>query len=149
MTTPVDKVKLKKIIQEGDPVELVNCANEFGTALANDRVSKSQIRNVFGEVRNIDVSWSEPTSGKEPKPEEIAADEENSKRNLRRLLLLKPRMAYQGKRDAKTLPLMTTLTDAIDLAVVDKSNVTLHRRFKHFAEFFEAILAYHTAAGGK
>ena len=45
MTTPVDKVKLKKIIQEGDPVELVNCANEFGTALANDRVSKSQIRN--------------------------------------------------------------------------------------------------------
>jgi len=134
MAKSISKDKLIPIIQQGDAVALVNLAQSFGTALADDRLSKSQIRNVFGEVRNIEASWQGP---------EEASD------HLRRFLLLKPRMAYQGKRERKAEPLMTTLADAIDLAVADQDSEVVYQRFKYFAEFFEAILAYHTAAGGK
>ncbi len=146
MARAVPKDQLKKIIHDGDAEVLVNAASEFGLALAQDRLSKSQIRNVFGEVRNIEAAWSEPDDNA---PSNSAA---NSAQNLRKLLLLKPRMAYQGKREPKAQPLMTTLTDAIDLVVAERTKLpltALYGRFKHFTEFFEAILAYHTAGGGK
>ena len=139
MATKIEKTKLQKIIEEGDAAILVAEANTFGQSLANDKVSKSQIRNVFGEVRTIDMNWSQPS---EPPDTD---SERNAKENRRRLLLLKPRMAYMGKRDPKTKPLMDTMTDAVDLVAAEMQTNMLYRRFRHFAELFEAILAYHTA----
>jgi CRISPR/Cas system CSM-associated protein Csm2 small subunit len=40
------------------------------------------------------------------------------------------------------------LTAAIDLLAQQATPAETYRRFRHFVEFFEAILAYHTAAGG-
>lgn len=133
MATKIEKGKLTQIIHQGDSVMLVKEAEEFARLIAGEGVSKSQIRTIFGEVRNIDIGWKEST--------------EETNRHVRRLLLLKPRMAYQGKRDSKvpaTKVLMDTLTDAIDLVISDNPSTLLYQRFKHFAEFFEAIVAYHT-----
>ncbi len=98
-------------------------------------MTKSQIRNVFGEVRKIEARWSQP--------------EKNADENLRRLQLLRPRMAYQARREPKAEPLLNVLGDAITIVAHADDTTKQHRRFRHFVEFFEAVLAYHTAKGGK
>ncbi|MGQ9483135.1 type III-A CRISPR-associated protein Csm2, partial [Chloroflexus sp.] len=64
----------------------------------------------------------------------------------RRLLMLKPKMAYQVGRFSNNealQALVETLSDAIDLIGNDKN------RFQTFVNLFEAILAYHRRYGGK
>ncbi|MFN8493519.1 MAG: type III-A CRISPR-associated protein Csm2 [Caldilineaceae bacterium] len=137
MAKSVPENDLKQIIEQGNAETLVNTAQTFGTELFDvDKLSKSQIRNVFGEVRQIEAEWQSDSS-------------EQASKNMRRLLLLKPRMAYQRAREKKTEALMILLTAAIDLVAKAKAPQEQYLRFRHFVEFFEAILAYHTAAGGK
>lgn len=137
MAKPVPAGDLQQVILHGNAETLVNTARWFGTEVATkDGLSKSQIRNIFGEVRQIEADWQR-------------ADSDNAKSNMRRLLLLKPRMAYQRARERKTESLMVLLTDAIDLVAKATDPQQQYDRFRHFVEFFEAILAYHTAAGGK
>ncbi|MDW8404971.1 type III-A CRISPR-associated protein Csm2, partial [Chloroflexus sp.] len=64
----------------------------------------------------------------------------------RRLLMLKPKLAYQVGRFSNNEALRAfadTLTAAIDLIEDDA------RRFHAFVDLFEAILAYHRRYGGK
>lgn len=127
----VSDADLEQIIRSGNVEKLVNTADSFGRALAKNRLTKSQIRNVFGEVRKIEARWGRP--------------EANPDENLRRLLLLKPRMAYQSVREPTAKPLLDVLSNAIDLVIHGNSERDQHSRFRNFTEFFEAILAYHTA----
>lgn len=137
MAKPVPAGDLEQIILHGNAETLVNTAQRFGTELSReDQLSKSQIRNVFGEVRQIEAEW-------------LSDNGESATKNMRRLLLLKPRMAYQRARERKTESLMVLLTNAIDLVAKASAPPEQHVRFRYFVEFFEAILAYHTAAGGK
>lgn len=65
--------------------------------------------------------------------------------NKDELLLLKPKLAYAAaKPGAKKgiIDLKEVLSTAID-------NVDDADKFKNFVNFFEAILAYHRAAGGR
>jgi CRISPR-associated protein Csm2 len=131
MAQRIDEQTMTAIIVDGDAVKLVNSAEVFGRELAvNDGLSKNQIRNVFGEVRRIEADWEEASQ---------------SGAGLRRLLLLKPRMAYLRKRDPKSAPLMEMLTSGVDLVAAVPAMDEQYRRFRHFVELFEAILAYHTA----
>lgn len=131
MAKRIDDQTMQSIIVNGDAVKLVNSAEAFGRELAlEDGLTKSQIRNVFGEVRRIEADWEE---------------ESQSGAGLRRLLLLKPRMAYLRKRDPKSAALMDMLTTGVDLVAGATAMDEQYRRFRHFVELFEAILAYHTA----
>ena len=62
---------------------------------------------------------------------------------MRQLLLLQPKLEYQARRQSEVTELKDVLITAIRL--VDGKR----ERFAHLVEFFEAILAYHVAAGGK
>lgn len=128
--SPPSKQVLQSIIQEGDANLLVNVAEDIGKGLAR-QLTTSQIRNVFGTVRQIEMSWS---------PQ---ADLEEQQEASRQLLLLKPKLAYQARRErGKGMEQLTqVLVPAIDLVGTDRKN------FLRFVEFFEAILAYHTAHG--
>jgi len=132
MARAIERQGLEPIIVDGDAKALVSKAEELGKDLAADGLSKSQIRNIFGEVRRIEADWQQD-------------DVESANKNLRRLLLLMPRMAYQRKREPKTAPLMDTLTTAVDLVADAENPSEKHLRFRYFVEFFEAVLAYHTA----
>ena len=132
MATAIGRQELTPIINAGEAKELVNKAEVFGKQLAADGLSKSQIRNIFGEVRRIEADWQHD-------------DDKDAHDNLRRLLLLKPRMAYQRKREPKTESLMDTLITAVDLVADATQPAEQHLRFRYFVEFFEAILAYHSA----
>jgi CRISPR-associated protein Csm2 len=114
---------IKSIIQ-GDTKKLVEKAEVLGKELKKNSLTTSQIRNVFGSVKKMEMKGF----------------------NANELRLLKPQLAYaasrpgakQGARDLREV-----LSSAID-CVGDEGE-----KFDNFCNFFEAILAYHRAAGGK
>ena len=123
---------LRKIIVVGDAEATVAAAKQLGDDLARS-LTTSQIRGIFGTVRRIEMSWPENASP------------EQARRARRDLVLLKPKMAYQAKRERGqgVQMLAGVLSDGIDLVEDDRT------RFGYFVDFFEAILAYHKAAGGR
>jgi CRISPR-associated protein Csm2 len=127
---------LDSIIKHGDAEATVKQAEALGKRLVSERLTTNQIRNIFGTVRRIEMNW--------PEKPESEADHQRVVKAQRELVLLKPKMAYQAKRErGKGVGTLTdVLTDAIDLVENDRT------RFQHFVDFFEAILAYHKAQGG-
>jgi CRISPR-associated protein Csm2 len=101
---------------------MVQVADGFGYRIARD-VSSSHIRNIYGTVKQMEMSGF----------------------NYHELILLKPKIAYAARRDGSSVAreLKDVLTAGID-AVGDNAE-----RFQRFADFFEAILAYHKAYGGR
>lgn len=131
----ISKAELEKIIGEDTPEAiqtLVKEADRFGEKLSR-KLTTSQIRNIFGEVRAIE---QEVPVGATELPIGVQ----------RRLLMLKPKLAYQVGRFSNNDALRAfadTLTTAIDLVGNDA------RRFHTFVDLFEAILAYHRRYGGR
>jgi CRISPR-associated protein Csm2 len=115
--------------------ELVQFAERTAERLVKDGLTRSQIRNIFTEVRKIEALW-------EIDPQKAA----------RRLTMLKPKLDYQTSRQRHVKGLQDVLSDAIDLVIAvedtpDKRERT--ERFQRFMELFEAILAYHRSKGGR
>jgi len=130
---------LSAIIVEGDARVLVEVAERLGQALARppdrrDQLTTSQIRSVFGTVRQIEMNW--PV---------LDEEDDRARRSGRELILLKPKLAYQARRASGrgVENLRSVLDPAIDLIGNDR------RRFQNFVDFFEAILAYHKFFGGQ
>lgn len=125
-----------RIIIQGDAVEsaqkTVEWAQRLAQALKDKGLKSSQIRNVFGQVRQIEMSW--PLEEGQP---------DYAGQASRDLILLKPKLAYQAERVPEVAPLAKVLTAGIDL--VNGNRIY----FQRFVDFFEAILAYHKAEGGK
>lgn len=109
--------------------ELVTFAEQTADMLVRQNLTRSQIRSIFTEVRQIETQWRKSDA-------------------VRRLNMLKPKLAYQAARSPSVTLLRDVLSDAIDQVVQapsDKQTV----RFERFVDLFEAILAYHRAKGGK
>jgi len=109
--------------------KLVEFAQQVAGQLVRNNLARAQIRNIFTEVRQIETMWSK-----------------NSTDALRRLMMLKPKLAYQTARTNSMEQLSKVLTEAID--EVEKSPQQ-NDAFKRFVDLFEAILAYHRALGGR
>lgn len=107
---------------------------EYAERLAKDihsDVSTSQIRNIYGTVKKLEMQ------------------NEFDNQAYRQLLLLKPKLAYaRGRAETKKRPAFEKLEQALGHAI-DAVNLEDREAFKRFCNFFEAILAYHKAYGGK
>ena len=128
---------LYTIITDQDGTEtLVTVADKLGQDLKNKNLTTTQIRALFGEVRQIQAVWS--------------MDGDLRPQALRRLILLKPKMAYRARKERgqAVKELVDVLTPAVDMVVKAENQTKQDAYFKHFVEFFEAILAYHKAYGG-
>lgn len=126
----IGKDELKEILDGKNPSKMVSKAEEIAkkTLESKPHLTTSQIRNIYGTVKKLDM----------------IGDREDV---LPKLILLKPKLAYAFGRnkDVQGLRILKDiLSDAIDL-VAEKKEV----RFQNFCRFFEAILAYHRAEGGK
>jgi len=126
----VNQDNLQKIILEGDSATLVNVAR--GIAKKIIRISRSQIRNIYGTSKKIEMNLKE----------------DNARECYNKLILLKPKLEYakgrskgEGEKKAFSV-LVDSLSKAIDM--IDAKP----ERMKNFFNFFEAILAYHRAEGG-
>ena len=134
--TPIDANVVQKIIRTNDAATLVKEARRFGSELARAKppLTKAQIRSIFGTVRQIEASWQSV---------------DDSALSLRQLLLLQPKLAYQAARSRPVGPLRDVLNPAIETVAEAKEPTEQQVRFGRFVDLFEAILAYHTEAGGR
>lgn len=118
------------IKSDANAKELVTTAETLAQAIQKD-VSTSQIRNAYGTVKKLEMAG------------------ELTPQTYRQILLLKPKLAYargraEGRKKDSYQKLESALGEAID--AIDSHDVETFRRF---CQFFEAILAYHKAYGGK
>lgn len=129
---------LQMIIKNPNGAEtLVRTAEQLGGELKDAGLATNQIRSLFGEVRQIQAQWG------------IGGD--SRQRAARRLVLLKPKMAYRARRERgrAVQDLVSVLDPALTIVISEKDEKKQDDDFGRFVEFFEAILAYHRAAGGK
>lgn len=112
----------------------VNFTEEFGKYLAtNDEAGKalttSQLRKFFGAVKQIQMK---------------------SEFDLTDVVLLKPKLAYAvGRAKGNNKGKHVKIEEFNDVIVSGINLVTNKEQFKRFVSIFEAIVAYHKAAGGK
>lgn len=102
--------------------ELFYCAENVGLLLRKKDISVSQIRKVFNEAMKIEYDDEGPY----------------------RLKMLKAGIAYTAGRFGKKMDEFKLIfSTAIDLAEKDADSL------KRFKDFFEAVIAYHRAYGGR
>jgi len=104
-------------ILAGNSEKMVNDAERLGKHLADRRMTSSQIRNIFSEVKGM---------------------HEFEKYKLD---LLRPKLAYTAGRHKQVQDLQEVLDAAIRKVGDDES------KFENFKNFFEAIVAYHRLYG--
>ncbi len=116
------KEEVQEVIQKGGKI-LVQLAEQLGPCLHNNHLTTSQIRNIYGMVKQMEMRGFHPDG----------------------FVLLKPKLAYAAARanTAGARKLKDVLTWAIDEVGDDET------KFARFVDFFEAILAYHKAYGGR
>jgi len=129
-----------KIITGGDTKKLVEIAKKLGNRWGkelnsqksggierkDERLTTSQIRNIFGDVKKVEMKGF------------LGQESE--------FLLLKPKLAYVANRPGAKKGI-AELKDVLTLTINSVGDD--ERKFENFCNFFEAILAYHRAAGGK
>ena len=133
LVTPRAKQEVRRIVEQDDPLAMVSLAATHGKLLHEQALKSSQIRPIFGMARAIEGMWvSDPA------------------RAYRELLKLRPKLAYQAQRIPEGMPELRDLLDPGISAVGDgKGDKERAERFQRFLDYFEAVLAYHRAAGGK
>lgn len=125
--------------QEQSAKLIVSWGDKLGAILAHRDLSTSQIRAIFGEVKQIQaklkISQLQGTVG------EVKV--------WNRLRLLMPKMSYRAKKEKSkgVDDLAKIFENAIPL-VIDGEPSERFNRFENFVNFFEAILAYHKFYGG-
>lgn len=118
----LEREKIQQVIQDGGK-PLVEVAETLGRRLQQERLTTSQIRNVFGTVKMMEMRGF----------------------NHHEFVLLKPKLAYAAARANSEGAAL--LKDALSLAIDEVGSD--EAKFDRFVDFFEAILAYHKAAGGR
>lgn len=117
--------EIREIVHKGGK-KLVDTAERLGPRLNKGGLTTSQIRNIYGMVKQMELRGFDEGTARE-------------------FVYLKPKLAYAAKRAGKegAKELRKVLSDAIDEVGTNE------QYFANFVDFFEAILAYHVAAGGK
>ncbi len=125
------KSQVEQWITSGPAPELIDAVQQFGEKIKNTGLTTSQIRQVFSKLKSIEAKQY---------------DQQRTE-----FMMLKPFIAYaagrhrvDGLREFKE-----KITWGIDCVLSAKNKSEEEKRFKNFCTFFEAILAYHRACGGK
>jgi CRISPR-associated protein Csm2 len=119
--------------------QAVGFADGFGRYLANDNdgspMTTTQIRNFFGEIRKIQMKTMAKSIGE--------------------FAMLKPRLAIVKARVRKESASRESKINEFEKVVVhlldkvDYNSQSADQQFQNFADFVEAIVAFHNAHGGK
>ncbi|RMD65256.1 type III-A CRISPR-associated protein Csm2 [Candidatus Parcubacteria bacterium] len=120
--------QVRAVLADEQGQKLIRLAQDRAAILAK-RAKASQLRKLFYEIRGIEADWAQAP--------------DNPQKALRRLTMLKPKLAYQVARHDELKPLQQVLEPAID-QVLEQPD-----RFPRLVELFEAILAYFYAEGGQ
>ena len=132
-----EPIKIEPIVSKDDPDLLVEEARRLAGQLRGDEATKTQVRRLFGTLRQIEMSW----------PRQAESKEEIQQRDdaYRELVLFGPRVAYQAERHPGLTPLAQTIQKGIRTVSVTKER----RRLQRLVQFFEATVAYYIAGPEK
>ncbi len=118
---------------EGLGLHLCDKKNKDDDRLGRNAVTTSQLRNIFSEIKRLDVKINSDAQYEKEKTD---------------ILLLRPKIAYStarvksSKRETKMVDLRKVFEKAI--IVIDDM-----QSFKRFAKFSQGIIAYHKVYGAK
>jgi len=134
--SPDEQRKLEQVICQGDARVIIDWADTIGHKLADASLTTSQIRNVYGTVKQIQLSWAQ-----------------NPTQAFREAVLLIPKLHYQVARQQRNKAGLQAfervMVPALKQFAEARDEEERLRRFKNLADFFEAILAYHKKYGGR
>ena len=119
-------------VENGPQPDFLQAAEELGRDLKKNKLSTSQIRQVFTRLKSIEAKGY---TGRRTD-----------------FMMLKPYLAYAAGRQQKIRGLQTfkdKITCGIDAVLAGGSEAEEQQRFNNFCKLFEAVLAYHRASGGK
>jgi CRISPR type III-A-associated protein Csm2 len=121
---------IKNIIEKDDPETLVAEAKNLARKLHINDSTKTQIRKLFGTLRQIERSW----------PTRVEEDDEIQQLDdaYRQLVLFGPRLAYETSRHESLGSIAETVQEGIKY--VDKND---RRTMLRLVQFFEAVVAYY------
>ena len=118
------KNSITECVKSGFNSKVDKSAEEFAKHLKDNDLTTTKIRGIYGTVKKMEMS---------------------QKLDEGELMRLKPRLAYDAKRGKHgNKDLKDILTVGI-LEVVKNDSIDGFVKFKNFANFFEAVLAYHKA----
>ena len=120
-----------------EPEELNRRGEKLGEQLNKDGIKTNQIRNLYSTIHRIRVRASPPNS-------DINIEDIN-----RRLIFLKPKLAYASGRQSELEPLRKLLVSAIDSVVKNTDREKHEKARENFFILMESIVAYHKFYGGE
>lgn len=110
-----------ELLNKQDPKKFVDLAHEFGKTLVGEHVTTSQIRKFYYDVKRLSYTI------------------EKAKVDLQ---MIRPRLAYAKGKKPELASFQKIMENLINSISTDKE-------LEGFKDFFEAIIAYHKAEGGK
>ena len=131
VSDPDDSVLQGIIEQDQNARKLVLFGERLGGYCAMSKLSSSQIRNAYGQVKKLELIVSNKVE-----------TEDMDALSQRKLMLIIPRLAYAARKGGAMVELSHVLIRSIKYVVKVGD-------FMRFSQFFEAILAYHKAYGGQ
>lgn len=119
-------------ITDGINREMDEFAQEFAKELQKGRLTTSQIRNIFGEIKNLQMK---------------ILNDDDFEKHKGQFILSKAKMAYAAARhSSKEKNGISMFKEKFDLA---HKEVKDKQTFENFVSFITAILAYHKASDVK
>lgn len=116
-------------VKSGADQPMIDFTKKVGKQLEDSELSTSQFRNVYGELKRIQMSGYE--------------------KHKSDFLLLQPKVAYayaRAKKDKNKGEGIKLLKEIFDELA---KHVSSEKDYTNFVAIFEALIAYHKAAGGK
>lgn len=117
-------------ITDGADQEMVDYTDEAGKRMKNGNLTASQIRNIYGEIKRIQIGGYE--------------------KNKASFLLLQPKLAYiVGRTEAKSRGNSEGIRVYQDIFLKAAKLVNNEKTYQNFCNLMEALVAYHKYYGGK
>jgi CRISPR type III-A-associated protein Csm2 len=122
------------MIRDGDAQKIVAHCKAIAPLLS--QVSTSQIRNVFGPVKRMELEWTKN------------APDDKARAVFRQLVLLRSKLEYMVARASKDSKahmenFQTLLDKAIEQVEAGSDFQTRRAYFENFVAFFESLVAFH------
>ncbi len=128
----ISSEQTRQWVANGPDNKIIDVINETGKFIKNNRLTTSQIRNIFGTIKQIE------SIGFENKQADF--------------IMLKPLTAYAYSRNKnKGFEVLkeAIIDPGIDEVLKEENDKEKTIKFKNFVKLFEAVLSYHKYHGGR
>ncbi len=128
----ISSEQTRQWVLNGPDNSLIDIINNTGKFIKEKRLTTSQIRNIFGTIKQIESI--------------------GFKNKQADFIMLKPLTAYafsRNKNDGFKVLKESIIDPGIDEVLKENDEKEKEIKFKNFVKLFEAVLSYHKFYGGK